>query len=407
MGILLFFFLVSFKFKSGVDLVILSGLLFTIVALYIRRGFFVISGSIVINFIILYVFFVLSLIVTTLNGMASVEYLLFTFKFLLLAFFSYMVVLVYFELYGRGVIYRVVHDIYWSLVVHAAIIVLMFVSPTIKLFVYEYSSVSDLMFTDVGRYRIAGFSGGGSALLSFFQSIAIGLSVYLIRYGKCSSWMLLFANVTVILSVFLTGRVGLLVVVFFYGYYFLYLKYQVFFILLLFTLFMVFLSSGDVNNSPIYLVYDRVLAEFGLSEKISQSSSTLEALFTMLHFPPEMESLNNFLFGTTSAGRTEGLWLNADIGYMKNWYMSGVIGLFFIIFYYFWLLYLLCKSVRLTDDGRFIKNLSLLVIIMTLIMNFKEDVLAARHLYSMIMILVFLVYTSYLKMYWVEHENIV
>src|SRR5690606_6437438 len=125
------------------------------------------------------------------------------------------VVDLYCSFYQAVFLDKIILHLYVAILIHAFIIMIMFALPVFKLFIYKYSAVSDLMLTHVGDYRVAGFSGGGSALLSFFQALGVGLSVYLVRFCNGNNLIIFVSNLVIVSSVLLTGRVGLILLVLF------------------------------------------------------------------------------------------------------------------------------------------------------------------------------------------------
>ena len=399
--VIFFLLVISFKFKFGLDLVLLMGSVFITLVLAKRKNKFLYTRRLNKFFSISLLLLFLSFIVSAIKEFPSFEYVIFSAKVFLLMLFSVFVVNYYVISYRKKFLDIIVMHMYYAIALHSLIIIAMFLLPDFRNFIYSYSAVSDNVFNSAGKYRIAGFSGSGSSYLSFFQALGVGISAYLIKFRLLNRLNILSSNLLIAVSILLTGRFGLIVAVLFFVIYCNLFKIEI--IIITTTIASIFFAGIVSESSILYLAIDRVLAEFGMNEHISQSQSTFSTVSSMLHFPALMADPINFVLGTSSAGRTDSLWLHSDIGYMRNFFMGGVIGLLAITTFYFMMVVDLCRvySVTLDKKLQFISVFTLLVVFILGIFNIKEDVLVGRHGF----ISIFILFVSIIMLVEVEKQG--
>ena len=317
----------------------------------------------------------------TINNFQCNGYVIFSTKIFLYTIYSIGLISFYFSRFEQFSINIFPLHCYICLVFHAIIIIIMFLFPNLRELIYTYSSVNNVMFSQVAAYRIAGFSGGGSALLSFFQATGILLSIYLIEKRTLSFFWSVIGNILLFISLVLTGRTGILfsclIILFFAPR--LFLKktflvnfiFSIFFFILLATIILKYLSA----NPNFLTAIERFLADFGIGTYSLQSRNTFEVLKEHIFFPDQLLSLKTFLFGTSSNGREQLMWLYSDIGYIKDLFMGGIVGCITLYTIFSLILYYTLKYGR-TVLSKYIVFFGILLFIF----NFKESALAGRHI---------------------------
>ncbi len=106
----------------------------------------------------------------------------------------------------------------------------------------------------------------------------------------------------------------------------------------------------------------------------------------MIIFPEELNDPMIFMFGTSSAGRDEGLYIHSDIGYLINMVMLGLAGLTVLLMFYFYMLYGLFQN-----KSNPLSKYVIYIIIILLVINFKESVLFTKNILYMILAFYFII----------------
>lgn len=279
----------------------------------------------------------------------------------------------------------------WIVAFHSIIVLIMFFFPDIRGAVYQYSNVSPLMMTSLGEFRIAGLSLGGGAVLSIFHAFGL-ISAYIINReqagGKISLSILALLIVS---SMIFIGRSGFLIFFIFILIEFVTsrgkfeirkVKASSFFIFILFiiTTFIgsLYLEYREPSDSLMDQAIDRTLSDFTANDK----PNTIEILFEMTNIP-NLELLTVFV-GTGSYGRHEHYSIDTDIGYIRMYYFSGVLGVLLALGPFFYIL--ICCSTTLNAKY---SSYMLGITICLLVAEYKEPMLYARHLFQLYLLFSF------------------
>lgn len=108
--------------------------------------------------------------------------------------------------------------VFFSITAHAVIMIVQFFSPPFRDAVYEYTINRDMVFGARLYYSMAGLTSGGGAQLSVFQSIGVLLVPLMFRARPQRPYprkVVVAGGVLCFFSVLITGRSGLLVILFF------------------------------------------------------------------------------------------------------------------------------------------------------------------------------------------------
>lgn len=268
--------------------------------------------------------------------------------------------------------------IYLTVVLHALVMAGEFVSPSFRNSIYNLTFAKyQLEFYQT--FRMAGLSGAGGAQVSAVQGLGTLIGVYL--------FMRSFARTTIILtfpvlalSVFLSGRTGLLVIVlsFMFG-------LQIFLFggmnrirvkdaakviagLLLIVFFVpqlaALLTAIDSFEVGFNRTFDTILR---YRETGTVQDNTLDALAQMIVLP---DSIIHLMLGQASYIENNTYYdINTDIGYFRLIWAYGIVGLIFHILFYLGFVRLSIKNSAIDVTYTYF---SLAMILMIFVLNTKE-----------------------------------
>ena len=261
---------------------------------------------------------------------------------------------------SRQVFYKVIEIVFYCIVLHALIMVLQFLVPSFKDFIYSLT-MAKYQLEHYQFFRMAGLSGGGGAQVSVVQSLGILLGFSLLRQ-KRNNIIIILAQLLIIMSIFLSGRSGFLTVVLVLLFYFvlslLFLIYSSRIVLkfsslaLYFSLFgfFVFVITYLLQTNEYFIVaFERTFDTFiNYKESGEVSDNTLSALGEMFNLPT---GFTHLIFGRASFLENNTFYnINTDIGYFRLIWGYGLLGLFLHILVYLLFLFFAFK-VYLHDRG--------------------------------------------------------
>lgn len=245
---------------------------------------------------------------------------------------------------SREVFYKVIEIIFYCIVLHALIMVLQFLVPSFKNFIYSLT-MAQYQLEHYQFFRMAGLSGGGGAQVSVVQSLGILLGFSLLRQNR-SHLTIILAQLLIIMSIFLSGRSGFLtvfiVVLFYFLLSLLFLIYSSRIVLkfsrlalyfCLFGAFVVVITYLLQVNDYFMVAFERTFDTFiNYKESGELSDNTLSALGQMFILPTEFMHL---LFGRASFLENNTFYnINTDIGYFRLIWGYGLFGLLLHILVY-------------------------------------------------------------------------
>lgn len=248
--------------------------------------------------------------------------------------------------YGSQGFKMAYHFIYYSVFLHALIIIFQLIYPDFKDWVYAYTSTGEFRSTFDYQYRMGGLSGSsGGSVLSVVQSTGILLIPFLTRGATKLSRMIFHCmSLAILVSVFISGRSGIWSIIIFFPLAIILsdnkIKLKTFlktilsisgFLCILYYLSR-FISTLDSASSSFFFSFYRSLDTFiNLSLSGEFEDQTTLILANQFIFP---DSLNIFLFGdpehliNTQEFRT----LDSDIGYIRNLWSFGIIGMLIFVY---------------------------------------------------------------------------
>lgn len=279
------------------------------------------------------------------------------------------------------------------------IVILTFLSVDFKDFLYSFIGLTETSFrylygdVDVRRYQ--GIVPSGFSMLSVTHGLLFGCGLWTLKMsgkGWSISKLICFSLVqcTILISILLIGRTGIVVVLIFIISYILYESFDLFFyksrkrfinykfIIILFI--MIALASLLLNNDDyeknIKFAFETIISymENGGLDRSSQG------VLDDHYFLPE--SFIDIIFGTGNFGRSDNLpYIESDVGYILFIFGSGIFGTIFAYSFNLVGLYLSCKYRKLNVNiSRFLWT----YIIILIVVNFKDYYYISQIGYSQI-----------------------
>ena len=307
--------------------------------------------------------------------------------------------------YSKKFYFKVLEFVYLSIGIHAVIMILQFINPTFKDFIYSYTTTGDFRSSFDYHFRMGGLSGGtGGAVLSVVQSIGIILLPFILK-GRPLFLKIIFILIGLLIfgSILVCGRSGIWTIILFLPIAFILkdFKLKVSSILRIFStiigvivIMSIFISFiGELNNeSPIFLAINRTLDTFlKFNETGDFNDHTAEVLKSHIVFPVDILT---YIIGdtehiiNTQFSRT----LDSDIGYIRNLWSFGLIGM--IVYVTPVLRVLVCSF---NDRSKFMSaRVVILLSLVTLFFHLKESFLYTRMLFS--------IYCVFMGVYFIEKK---
>lgn len=382
--LIIFLYVIGFKFSFGLDLSIVAALIILAITFVSGLGGVYSRKSLTSTYLILFlpILLMLSITYNNITGEAGT----FIIKICLYTLSSFFLSLYLIRHLGANAFDIFLYSIFVSVFFNSLIIITQFLLPSFRELVYSYSSVSDLMFTEVGRYRMAGLSGGGGALLSYFSAIGFLCGLTLFKNKVISNYLFYGIGLVIFLSCFFTGRTGVIIIVVFGALMFSenlssFIKnilIPTFFVCL--TL-LIFVNLHSVFDSSFAIAVNRTFSEF-LSDEQSERFRTFKTLYDMF-FIPDLLGLQ-FYFGTGNTGRTVSNYLYSDVGYIRMFYLGGLL-------FFTWFIVVVIINALFVWSAQFKYKKEVSVILMSVFfVEIKEMVLLGRHVLPFILTLLFL-----------------
>jgi len=324
---------------------------------------------------------------------------------LIILFAAQWFVLIYRKLYNNNYITRLLWDLYFAGILHSLFIILNFLSPDFRSFIYQWINISDRAAINL-NIRAQGIVYSGFSILSTglaFMLIA-GIVVY---YGKKKSHKLynvILFNFSLLLNfvaIALVARSGLVVAMLGVSCYLFWQihkkkKHQYIYIT---TLKMLIVMSLFITIGSLYLdlsAYENQI-QFAFNPFINilthgySSVRIFQDLSASHYFLPD--NILDLFFGTSNFGRSENLpYISSDVGYVTFIFGAGIVGLMLGYSFYIIIMYYALLKHRLDSKLRF---LLVFYVISILIVNFKDFYFIGFSGYSQIFFLITCAYAEY------------
>lgn len=235
---------------------------------------------------------------------------------------------------------RIIEMIFLAIVLHAAIMLIQFLLPEFRSFVYGFT-MAKYQLEHYQTFRMAGLSGGGGAQLSFTQSFGFLIGIYLIKKRRFTPIFIWICNLMILMSIFLSGRSGFIFVLislmFFSIYSFLYkdftIRAKAQSVVLFSGLSFLLLQSSIMDFEFFKIAFERnfdTLIRY--QETGDVKDNTFNALAEMIIVP---DTYQHLIFGVASYLENNTFYdINTDIGYFRLIWGYGIIGLILHIVFY-------------------------------------------------------------------------
>jgi hypothetical protein len=321
----------------------------------------------------------------------------------------------YLRFFGGNFLSKLFIDILLSILLHSALMLLMFLDPLLREGIYYVTGAAHIVNMSspfLHGYRITGLTYGLSTT-SVLQAVGVLFIPYALnrfRAMKLVRLSIYLGGVLIVISVFLSGRSGLLILLIFTFLYFINSTLRSLFITqkvsfrMIFAWICIFSFAGAIayvldQKSTIFerdqrggLYYLLENAEEIITVMTDPDESRTVAAMSHMYFIPDDPLI--LLFGSGYLDRSV-LGIKTDVGWIRTLYSLGVIGVLFTIFVIFYMF----LSVYLSNGGRDKYGLVLLglLLILMVLMHFKENFVFARNYWSITCLVYFaLLYNSYL-----------
>lgn len=311
-------------------------------------------------------------------------------RILITLFGGYYLAYIIQKKYPQNFINEVFKLIYYSIGLHAIIMVAQFFSPEFKDYIYGYTTSGEFTSFEY-NFRMGGLSGAaGGAILSLVQALGILLLPFFQVQSVGEKILRIIFSILILASVFTSGRSGLLIIVICFPLAFiatskleiqkLISRIAVLFLLVIGVFFTVyFLIQSLPVDDPVSLALSRTFDTYiNFKESGTIKDETTSELFQYhILFPTELtiwffgqpENLVNFGFYRT---------LNSDSGYIRDIWSFGIIGTFVYYFPIFWTFFKM-----LSANSKSIATIFLILFsIILIVFHFKEPFFYVRMLWS-------------------------
>lgn len=372
-----FLFIIGFKFSNGIDLSIASGFLIILLSLILPEKPVVLSRLFI--SVLPFYFIALSLVFSSLIS-SELGALILAGKIVFYVT-SCMALACILDFIYKERSKLVFYEMFTlCILIHSLVVVIQYINVEFRNLVYQYSDISDLMLTKVGEYRMAGFSGGGGALLSLLHALGF-LSLYKVYISvRLNKFIFIVCSLLITLAIILMARSGLFLIMLYILVLSLrsYLRFiSLVSVLVIVSVLAMFVESPwlpEIFELPVERFMREIRNIFGGGE----SYGTISILGGM-YFYPGLEGVEH-LFGKATSGRGVD-YLSSDIGYVRGLYMGGLVYISLLVALCFSLFAVMVLKSR--DD----KVVSILILISVFMMEGKEMILWGRHILPLVIIL--------------------
>lgn len=314
----------------------------------------------------------------------AVEYL----KLIVYIISSFFVVKLYSRYYKEKFYLKLLLHIYYSVLIVSFTVILFFVFPELRNFVYPLlASKMSSMWEVIRGIRYIDISVGAGTTLSLVFFVGFVLNVFLLREKILQNYIFTIMPLVFLVSAFLTARSGMFLII---GYTLLVLlssftiklsRLSAFTYVNIFIVIGLFFYLFQSNNSTFASVIPWAFEIFiNLIESGTFSTASTNNLFND-HYFFEFNYLE-LIFGKN--------YFNAptDVGYLKILYANGIFGLFVFIIFYLYMFGTVLKNKNF--ELKHLKIMMLIFLSTILLINIKELIFTnSRGLFLMVLIIYF------------------
>lgn len=388
--LLLFVFVFGWKITNEIDLILISSIL--IILLFILRySKIVLNRKEIVILICLIVMTLYGFIIAFARGLFDLSFITRSVRTVINTLAAFLLVRIYYDYSSECSSSMLLKHLESCILLHAVICILMYTIPSFGSYVYRLTNIIEWGATtsiELG-YRTSGLTYGLSQT-SVVQMWGILLIMYNQTIHKRSLFIYVCKNIVVLISILIVGRSGLLLGIFFIPIYYLLSNYKnqkqaLKNVIVIMVVVVVIVSLWDLILSLLpekFSSYTLFRAEEVFNFFAGEESSTMDVIANKMITIPE--NAIDFIFGTSSLGRSSEVYIQSDIGYIKVLFAVGIIGSLLTYLPVVLCLYYVTKSKRSVP----LKSLTFIILCTNLILNFKELAIYTRNQWSIIAILV-------------------
>lgn len=288
--------------------------------------------------------------------------------------------------------YVILH-LYLALVIHAVLIIIMFLNADIRAQVYSITSTYDyvnLFGPILQGARISGLTYG-LAQTSVLQLFGLLLVPALFAFWGTNIYrrvLIVFGIIALMISVFLAGRSGLLFAVVLLpallwfiqargGLFWNGMSYRRLSSVIAFTGLLIALLGGSYFLAPAKISYNIIQAGELKRIIVNKEQTKSIQLLSDMYFLPKNDWV--LLFGSSNLGRGKLPYIPSDIGWVLSIYAIGVIGAFLMALPY---IFGAWQVLRIRGIDRYISISTFFILLGTFLLHFKAMSLLTRNQWS-------------------------
>lgn len=387
------------RFSYAGDLLFLASLI-SIGLMLIAAGKFVLFKEQKNLLFILFLFLVYSSIVVLANGAVDLSYPMRVIRIIVNLLGVGSLVYLLYRHFRSGFADAIIMLIYVSISLHGLIMVLEFIFPSFRGIVYSITEPE--IARDNLVFRMAGLTNGAGAGTSLIQFTAVLMLPLFPKKIKMSMALKCFLITTTFVNVFamvVSGRTGLIFSLVFVPLLYVWINLKItirettllksFLYLIIGSTIIFFLNifevvlNFDVSElgSELLLAYKRIYWEIE-NIVIYGELRTLTVLWAENRFP---DSWVQALFGNSVYERANS---NSDIGYVRDIYGLGIVGLMFTVFFY---LLLLRDALIKSSVNKSVAKYVIVLVFSLVVAHYKEPFLFTRYFLSVTLLMYFVV----------------
>lgn len=391
LGSILFMMVFGWKINLYIDLSVIMAFICFLYASFKKDIF--LNKEIVIFSTILFLFLLYSLLQYIIIKDSSLYYILRTIRVLIIFAGSYSLYIIYKSFFNEKTNIVIARSIFYIIFIHGLIIISMNFFPEFREFIYKVTNAKSYTNWE-GTVLEWGYMNTGLTY-SLAQTAALqafGAAFLLFAYEiKHSKYFAISAFSVVILSVFLTGKSGFIILILVLYYYYVitstrsYFRASFWFLLyaslitLSYYLFLEVVVYFDHEITFYHLMPNNVQSILNAHHWIITQGS--ESYFfdhytEMLIYPDNWQQL---IFGSGQTGRDSTSYVPTDIGYLRMLFSNGLLGGALLLLPFIYIFSLVMASDK---KLKVLEHCLILSIIVTLVMNLKELSLMSRGMWT-------------------------
>lgn len=327
-----------------------------------------------------------ALLIVTINGAMDMQIALRSIRATINFMGGAALVALYFRAHGESFVQKICLHLYGVLVLHAILMIAMYLYEPLRLHVYALASTYsyvNLNYPFIAGLRTPGLTYGLSQT-SVLQMCGLMLFPVVVRYWAHTTPRLVLACAgvpTVVVSIFLSGRSGLLLGIFLVPM-FLWLAYRFTWVhagkqIILTSILLAAIGYLMPSYMPPSFERYNLAQAHEVIEVFSEwgQTPTTKNLAGMYFLPSDVYT---FLFGSSNLGRGSLEYIPSDAGYVRILFAIGVPGSLLMLVPF---AYGMWRALSISD--RILGGVTFVILLASIALNFKELALLTRNMWSL------------------------